>query len=115
MNTPRELVAASSKPLVLAVLASGESYGYAIIKEVRERSEGVLEWTDGMLYPVLHKLEQEGYIKSVWKKSDTGRDRKYYRITRSGKKILETQKSQWRAVDGALESLWGTGGEPCST
>lgn len=111
---PRELVAASSKPLVLAVLAQGDSYGYAIIQEVKKRSAGQLEWTDGMLYPVLHRLEQEGLIRSFWKKSETGRDRKYYRIERAGRKATEKHKREWRAVNGALEGLW-EGGVACST
>jgi PadR family transcriptional regulator PadR len=106
---PRELVAASSRPLVMSLLAQGESYGYAIIQSVRERSGGVLKWSDGMLYPVLHRLEQEGLIKAAWKKSDTGRDRKYYRLERAGRKALETHKEQWRSVNGALEGLWGEG------
>ena len=67
-KTPRELVAASSKPLALSILARGDSYGYEIIQEVRSRSEGQLTWTDGMLYPVLHRLEKDGLITSFWKK-----------------------------------------------
>ncbi len=98
---------------MLAILTQGESYGYAIIQEVKKRSGGHLEWTDGMLYPVLHRLEQEGMIRSVWKKSDTGRDRKYYRIERAGRKVVEKQKAEWRAVNGALEGLW-EGGAACS-
>ena len=111
----RELVAASSKPLVLSILAKeGESYGYEIISQVRDLSGGVLEWTDGMLYPVLHRLERDGLIKSVWKKSDTGRDRKYYRLRQAGKKEIEAQKAQWESVSNALEKLWDEGGEPCT-
>ena len=106
-------MAASSKPLVLSILARGDSYGYAIIQQVRERSAGQLEWTDGMLYPVLHRLEQEGLISAVWKKSETGRDRKYYRLKSAGRKAIEQHKTHWRAVSGALEELWE--GTACST
>lgn len=60
----KELVAASAEPLILSLLSKGESYGYAIIQEVKERSGGKLNWTDGMLYPVLHRLEQRGLIKA---------------------------------------------------
>ncbi|MGK0189704.1 MAG: PadR family transcriptional regulator PadR [Verrucomicrobiales bacterium] len=109
---PRELVAASSRPLVLALLAQGDSYGYEIIQAVKQRSQGTLEWTDGMLYPVLHRLEKDGMIGSFWKKSDTGRDRKYYKIKRAGRKELEKSKAQWGAVNNTLEGLWG---EPCTT
>ena len=103
----RELVAASSKPLVLSILAKGESYGYDIIRQVKLLSGGELEWTDGMLYPVLHRLERDGLIKAVWKKSDTGRDRKYYQIKAAGRKEIEAQKAQWESVDGALREAWG--------
>ena len=103
----RELVAASSKPLVLSILAKGESYGYDIIRQVRQLSGGDLEWTDGMLYPVLHRLEKDGLIKALWKKSETGRDRKYYRILSKGRKEIEAQKAQWESVDSALRQIWG--------
>lgn len=111
----RELVAASSKPLVLSILANGESYGYEIIQEVKRLSEGVLEWTDGMLYPVLHRLERDQLIESFWQVADTGRKRKYYRLTRQGIKEIAVQKSQWRAVDQTLINAWGGGTKPCST
>lgn len=115
MHKPtRELVAASSRPLVLGILTKGESYGYEIIQEVKERSGGRLQWTDGMLYPVLHRLERDGLIRSLWKKSDSGRERKYYRILKAGRKELEEQKAHWRSVNGALEGLWGPGGEAVS-
>ena len=62
MDMGKDLVAASATPLVLAILAEGDSYGYAIIKRVAELSGGHLQWTDGMLYPVLHRLERQGYV-----------------------------------------------------
>jgi PadR family transcriptional regulator PadR len=103
----KELVAASSKPLVLSILAEeGESYGYAIIQKVRELSGGKLEWTDGMLYPVLHRLEREKLIESRWVVPETGRKRKYYTLQTSGKTALENEKQQWKAVDATLHSLW---------
>ena len=75
----RELVAASSIPLVLSILSRGESYGCAIMKSVRSLSENELEWTDGMLYPVLHRLEEQGWIESVWRTAQTGRRREGFR------------------------------------
>ena len=63
----RELVAASSKPLILSILSKKESYGYEIIKSVRELSNETIQWKDGMLYPVLHRLEKEELIESFWK------------------------------------------------
>jgi DNA-binding PadR family transcriptional regulator len=71
MDLGKDLVAASATPLVLAILAEGDSYGYAIIKRVTELSGGHLQWTDGMLYPVLHRLERQGLVAAKWGKSET--------------------------------------------
>jgi PadR family transcriptional regulator, regulatory protein PadR len=106
MDIGKDLVAASATPLVLAILSEGESYGYAIIKRVGELSLGELQWTDGMLYPLLHRLERNGYVKTVWGKSETGRKRKYYRLTGAGKEELARQRTQWQVVDSALRSVW---------
>jgi PadR family transcriptional regulator, regulatory protein PadR len=102
----RDLMAASSTPIVLAILAEAESYGYAILQRVRELSRGEIEWTDGMLYPVLHRLERLGYIEARWRVGESGRDRKYYGITAAGRLQLEKQRRQWQAVDATLHSLW---------
>lgn len=102
MNVGKDLVAASATPLVLAILSEGESYGYAIIKRVAELSGGELEWTDGMLYPVLHRLERNGFVKAVWGRSETGRRRRYYRLTERGGEELASQRRQWEVVDSAL-------------
>lgn len=112
MNIEKDLVAASSTPLVLAILSEGESYGYAIIKRVAELSGGELQWTDGMLYPLLHRLERNGWVKAVWGKSETGRRRKYYRVTKSGTEQLAHQRRQWQQVDRALRGVWRLGIEP---
>ncbi len=104
----KELVAASTVPLVLSVLHEGESYGYALIQRVAELSGGRLEWTEGMLYPVLHWMEREGLVTSEWKEADTGRKRKYYRISNTGHKALKAEKEQWKAVYNMLTSLWKT-------
>ncbi len=106
MEISKDLVAASATPLVLAILSEGESYGYAILKRVAELSGGHLQWTDGMLYPVLHRLERLGYIKATQKGSETGRVRKYYNITKSGRAQLEAHRRQWQAVDAALREIW---------
>jgi PadR family transcriptional regulator PadR len=106
MSVNKDLVAASSTPLVLAILAEGDSYGYAILKRVRELSGGELEWTDGMLYPVLHRLERSGLIESRWESAESGRKRKYYRVTRAGREQLNDERRQWRTVDKALEKIW---------
>ena len=106
MDLGKDLVAASATPLVLAILAEGDSYGYAIIKRVNELSGGHLQWTDGMLYPVLHRLERQGLVVAKWGKSETGRRRRYYRITKSGRMQLSAHQRQWRVVDDALRGVW---------
>jgi DNA-binding PadR family transcriptional regulator len=106
MNISKDLVAASATPLVLAILAEGDSYGYAILKRVSELSGGQLTWTDGMLYPVLHRLERQGYVHARWGKSETGRRRKYYRLTRDGRAHLASQQRQWQVVDDTLRGIW---------
>jgi PadR family transcriptional regulator, regulatory protein PadR len=106
MELGKDLVAASATPLVLAILAQGDSYGYAIIKRVTELSGGQLQWTDGMLYPVLHRLERQGLIAAKWGKSESGRKRKYYRITKEGRAQLAFQQQQWHVVDRTLRGIW---------
>lgn len=108
MDISKDLIAASSTPIVLAILAAGDSYGYAILQRVREVSAGDIEWTDGMLYPVLHRLERLGHIKARWAESDNGRQRKYYRITAQGRSQLAEERKQWQAVDRALRGVWRT-------
>lgn len=108
MNIGKDLVAASATPLVLAILSEGDSYGYAILKRVRELSGGQLEWTDGMLYPVLHRLERMGHVEARWGASETGRKRKYYRVTEQGTAQLAEQRDQWQAVDAALRGVWSS-------
>lgn len=105
MSIGKDLVAASATPLVLAILSDGESYGYAIIKRVDELSGGRLQWTDGMLYPVLHRLERNGLVKANWGRAESGRRRKYYRITDQGAEELANQQQQWQVVN---ETLRGT-------
>ncbi len=106
MNIDKDLVAASATPLVLAILSEGESYGYAIIKRVGELSRGELQWTDGMLYPLLHRLERNGLVEAFWTLSETGRRRKYYRLTRAGAEQLDRQLRQWQVVDRAMKDIW---------
>lgn len=103
----KELVAASARPLLLSLLAEEESYGYALIRRVSELSGGNLEWSEGMLYPVLHRLEDEGLIQSRWKRSpDTGRRRKYYRLRAGGKRALAAERQAWSDVNSTLTRLW---------
>lgn len=106
MNIDKDLVAAMATPLVLAILAEGQSYGYAIHKRVRELSGGELEWTDGMLYPLLHRLERLGFVRADWGTSPEGRKRKYYDITDDGRAELAKQRRQWETATRTLGELW---------
>jgi DNA-binding PadR family transcriptional regulator len=106
MKLEKDLVAASTVPLVLAILSDGESYGYAIIQRVRELSGGEIEWTDGMLYPVLHWLEENGHVKAAWRKAETGRERKYYSLQAGGRRYLADCKAQWSIVNETLSRAW---------
>lgn len=104
----KELTAASTEPILLTILGQGESYGYEIIKKVRTCSDEVLTWSDGMLYPVLHRLERKGAISSRWQKAN-GRRRKYYRLTPAGKTRLQHCKEEWDCVQSTLNRLWEEG------
>lgn len=106
MEINKDLMAASSRPMVLAILAEGDSYGYAILKRVRELSGGRMQWTDGMLYPVLHRLERLGHVEARWEVAESGRRRKYYRITARGRAQLAEDRRQWEAVDATLRGIW---------
>jgi PadR family transcriptional regulator len=98
----KELVAASAEPLILSILSHGESYGYAIIQEIKTRSENRMAWTDGMLYPVLHRLERKGQIKSRWVEAESGRKRKYYSLKQPGRKALVEHRAHWNLVHSVL-------------
>jgi DNA-binding PadR family transcriptional regulator len=102
----KDLVAASATPLVLAILEEGESYGYAILKRIDELSSGAMEWTDGMLYPLLHRLDRLGYVEARWDPPHGGRRRRYYHITSAGRSALFEQRRQWGVVSVALENAW---------
>ncbi len=106
MEINKDLIAASSTPIVLAILDEGDSYGYAILQRVREVSGGRMEWTDGMLYPVLHRLERLGHVEAHWQVAESGRRRKYYRITSRGQAQLAEERRQWQAVDATIRGIW---------
>ncbi|MBX7268125.1 PadR family transcriptional regulator [Micromonospora sp. Llam7] len=106
MKVTKDLVAASATPMVLGILADGESYGYAILRRINELSGGELDWTEGLLYPLLHRLERLGHVESSWQSVPGERRRKYYRITTSGLAELAEQRRQWDTVVNALKEIW---------
>lgn len=112
MRIEKDLVAAAATPLVLGILMDGDLYGYAILKRVGELSGGSMQWTDGMLYPLLHRLERLGYVTSHWATSDAGRRRKHYAITDSGREQLAERQEQWTVVADALRQVWQAAPRP---
>ncbi|PKI02671.1 PadR family transcriptional regulator [Glaciecola sp. 33A] len=105
MSLSKDLVAASSTPLILSILDHNESYGYAIIQQVHQLSNGEIQWADGMLYPILHRMEKKGWIESFWGKADTGRKRKYYRLCPTGVDELIQQRQQWQKLSSMISHL----------
>jgi PadR family transcriptional regulator, regulatory protein PadR len=114
MRIDKDLVAASATPLVLGILAEGESYGYAILEQVNQLSHGRMQWTDGMLYPLLHRLERLGHVSSTWRVSEGGRRRKHYLITESGRAALAERQAQWSVVAEALDQVWRNATRPAA-
>jgi|SRR5690606_29695193 len=104
---PKPLVAASFEPLVLALLGRGETYGYEIIQQVQDLSDGRIVWTANRLYPLLHDLENRGLVSATWRHDGSERGRKYYRLTKKGEQVLAQAKRDWLDVSALLARLWG--------
>lgn len=102
----KEMIGASTVPIILSILLQGEDYGYEIIRKVKEASGGTLEWSEPMLYPVLHRLERNNHIQSQWRILENGRKRKYYSITPTGRELLTEKQSEWTEMIGVLIRMW---------
>ncbi len=100
-------IGGSTNLLILYLLKEKDMYGYEIIKDLELRSDSTFKFKEGTLYPVLHKLENEGYVKSYMKKSETGRERKYYMITDKGEKQLIEEKRQWHVFSTTVNKVIG--------
>jgi PadR family transcriptional regulator PadR len=111
VKVTKDLVAASATPMVLGILAEEASYGYAILRRINELSGGELAWTEGLLYPLLHRLERVGHVEASWQSVAGERRRKYYRITDQGLAELAEQRRQWDTVVGALKAIWRAPGD----
>ena len=101
-----ELTAAPAAPVVLTVLSEGESYGYEILKRVRESSGGEFAWTDAMIYPLFHRLRRLGYLTTEWRTLPEGRRRSYYAITDHGRTALARGQGLKVVAMDAMSELW---------
>lgn len=105
MKLDKGLVGGSTMLLVLTLLTEKDFYGYEIIKELEERSDKTFEFKEGTLYPVLHKMENNGFVRSYLEKTEAGKERKYYRITRKGLGQLAAEKEQWAAFSTSVNKV----------
>lgn len=101
----RELMRGAGPVAVLGLLEQREMYGYELVEALSQRSEGVLTMGQSTLYPLLYNLERKGLVRGIWREAQSGRKRKYYRITRKGKSRLRAQQKQWKSLMGAMTSL----------
>src|SRR5882724_6838889 len=92
--------------LILETLVRESSHGYRIAQRIKERSQGVLDFKEGTLYPALHKLENQGLVES-YEAVESGRTRRYYRITESGRKTLVKDRAEWRDLSRAMATILG--------
>lgn len=96
MEPRHDLIKSSSDSLLLSLLERQPLYGYKIVRELEERSQGYFKFKEGTLYPALHRLEKSGLIRGEWQALSNGRQRRYYYITQKGRAKLATEKSQWQ-------------------
>ena len=107
MEIDKGLIGGSTPLLILSLIESRDRYGYEIIGELELRSDRTFRFKEGSLYPVLHKFEKRGLIQSYLKKSENGRERKYYKITKEGLKQLEVEKKQWETFSRSVNQVIG--------
>ena len=105
MTVNKELMKGSTSTLVLTLLARKQMYGYEMIKELEIMSQGLIELREGTLYPILHTLEEAGYVESKWVGEEGARQRRYYLITKSGKALLKEKKAEWVSFRSAVDLI----------
>lgn len=110
MNIDKGLLGGSTVLMLLSLLRERDRYGYEIIRELELRSDRTFQLKEGTLYPVLHRLENDGYLKSYLAKGETGKERKYYRITAAGVRQLAEEKQAWTAFAASVNRV--VAGEP---
>ena len=110
MSMSAEMKKGTVAPIVLKLLAERDMYGYEMLKQVNERTDNVLAWKEATLYPWLHRLEQERFVRSEWRTSSAGRKRKYYTLTRRGATELEARVAEWRTLSASVSAILCTTG-----
>ena len=105
MNFDKELLKGNTSLILLKTLESEPKYGYRIIKDLEVTSNNIFEFKEGTIYPLLHNLEEKGYIKSFWENTASKRKRKYYAITSKGRKVLKEKTEQWQLLSKGINIL----------
>ena len=109
MKFDKGLMAGSSTMLILSLLEGGDMYGYQMIEELARRSNDTFQMKEGTLYPILHALEKEKCLTSYRQESPSGRERKYYRLTKRGREVLEEKRAEWEAFRKGVSSVLAGG------
>jgi PadR family transcriptional regulator, regulatory protein PadR len=105
MGKPNDLVQGTLDLLILKTVSLEPKHGWAIAKRIQQMSGEVLQVQQGSLYPALHRLEQQGWIKAAWKESETGRQAKFYSLTRAGRRQMEKELANWTRLSAAIDSV----------
>lgn len=105
MELSQEMIKGTVVPVMLKLLAERSMYGYELIKTANERTNNALQWKEGTLYPWLHRLEADGLIRGEWSVAESGRQRKYYHITRQGRAALAKTVNEWVSLSTAVNAI----------
>jgi PadR family transcriptional regulator PadR len=105
MSKPSDLIQGTLDLLILRTISLEPKHGWAIAKRIEQASSDVLQITQGALYPALHRLEQQGWIRASWHKTDTGREAKFYELTKAGRTQLNKELAQWERLSNAVGSV----------
>jgi PadR family transcriptional regulator PadR len=108
MDAKSEFLKGTLDMLILKVVALGPIHGYAISQRIQQISKDVFQVQQGSLYPALHRLEDRDWLEAEWKPTETGREAKFYRLTRKGRRQLETEVRNWEQITGAVALILGT-------
>ena len=107
MKLSKKALDGHMETLLMAALQEGPSYGYQIVQDLNGKAPGVLKTGEGTVYPVLHRLEARGLVRSEWRKGESGRERRYYILTSQGKAALTSNFQEWQALSGVMNLVLG--------